>query len=506
MKRIKNKISFRLFVVTVIFFSLFISVQLILQSLFFKNFYVSRKISGLNASVEKFEKTYVESLKTGENVSKKIMEFEEKNDAKIAILESNGLLNYITDFKNEETDSVKINIIKSIIKEWTADPKNLFDIQDRNKTVTYVFNDKVYNIKNVVSVNPIMVNNIPAKVMFVMKPLQPVDEAVAVLKDFYVYIYIIALILIFILSFIYSNMISKPLINLNNTASKMAELDFSEKCDDARGDEIGNLARTLNFLSDNLYKTMNSLKESNKKLKKDIEKEKQLEKMRKEFVAAASHELKTPISIIEGYAEGIQDGIAGEDEIDEYLDVIIDESQKMGRLVSDMLELSSLDSGKFKMNKKEFLLSDLIYEVVKRIKLTRIKDDKGENSKKVNIDVLGKLNVFGDKGTIEEVITNFLTNAVRHTKEGGNIYVRAFEKENHVLVEIENEGDTIPNEHIDRIWERFYKIDKSRKRDYGGTGLGLSIVKEILELHNSEYGVENTDKGVKFYFTIGKMR
>lgn len=500
----RKKIALKLFVITAIFFISFISIQLILQSLFFQKFYINRKTNNLKTVLEKFEKDYVKNIRNSEKTLENIREFEEANNSKIVILESNGLLNYITDYKNEQKDSARIKVIKSIIHEWTSNPEAFFKMQNKDETITYIFDDRFYNIKNVVSVNPVVVNNIPAKVIFAVSSLQPVDEAANVMKEFYVYIYIAAVGLILVLSFIYSRMISKPLVDLNKTASKMASLDFTEKCQDDREDEIGNLAHTLNFLSENLKSALTSLRASNEKLKQDIEKEKELEKMRKEFVASVSHELKTPISLIEGYAEGIKDGIVEGEEQEYYLDVIIDEAQKMGILVSDMLELSKLESGSFKINLKEFPLDNTILEIIKRLNGVRSQKNQDKTVQFIT-DIKSNLIALGDETRIEEVVTNFLTNAIRHTEDHGKIFVRTILKEDKVLVEIENQGENIPEDEISKIWDRFYKIDKSRNRSLGGTGLGLAIVKNILELHNSEYGAQNTENGVMFYFTL-KLR
>lgn len=497
----RRKIALKLFVVTAVFFISFISIQLIFQSLFFQKFYINRKTNNLKTALEKFEKNYVNNIRNSEKTLENIREFEEANNSKIVILESNGLLNYITDYKNEQKDSARIKVIKSIIHEWTSNPEAFFKMQNKDETITYIFDDRFYNIKNVVSVNPVVVNNIPAKVIFAVSSLQPVDEAANVMKEFYVYIYIAAVGLILVLSFIYSRMISKPLVDLNKTASKMARLDFTEKCQDDREDEIGNLAHTLNFLSENLKSALTSLRASNEKLKQDIEKEKELEKMRKEFVASVSHELKTPISLIEGYAEGIKDGIVEGEEQEYYLDVIIDEAQKMGILVSDMLELSRLESRSFKINLKEFALDNTILEIIKRLNGVRSQKNQDKNVEFIT-DIKSNLIALGDETRIEEVATNFLTNAIRHTKDQGKIFVRTIIKDDKVLVEIENQGENIPEDEISKIWDRFYKIDKSRNRSLGGTGLGLAIVKNILELHNSEYGAKNTENGVMFYFTL----
>lgn len=499
----KKSIALKLFIITVGFFIAFISIQLLFQSLFFQNFYIERKTNNLKNSLESFEKSYTKNFGNLNKTLSSIKDFEEDNNAKIVILESNGLLSYTTDSEDKLKDSNRINIIKAIVGEWTSNPKAFIDMQIKGDTVTYIFNDPYYNVKNIVSIVPVAFNNTPAKVIFAVSSLQPVDEAVTVMKEFYIYIYIAAIIVILVLAFIYSKMISKPLVKLNKAALKMAKLDFTEECEVKTEDEIGNLAKTLNFLSNNLNTALSSLKKSNEQLKKDIEKEKELENMRKEFVAAVSHELKTPISLIEGYAEGIKDNIVQGEDREYYLDVIIDEAEKMGNLVSDMLELSKLESGTFKIEMGKFFLDRTINETIKRLEGIRADKDVNRNFNIIsNVDE--DLEVLGDEDRIEEVITNFLTNAIRHTRNKGNIYVRTQIKNDKIFVEIENEGEHIKEEELKKIWDRFYKIDKSRNRSLGGTGLGLSIVKNILKLHNSDFGAENTNIGVKFYFSLNK--
>lgn len=497
----KKSIAARLFIMTVGFFLFFITIQLLFQSLFFQNFYTDRKVSRLQSNLESFEKDYINNIKSIEDTSKAIKDFEDKNNAKIAILESNGLLSYITDSDNKNEDTGRINVVMSIVKDWISNPESFVEMQNKGETVTYI--DPSYGMENIVCIDPVSFNNAPTKVIFAVSSLQPVDEAVDVIKDFNLYLYAVALLIILILAFLYSKMISKPLIDLNNAALKMAKLDFSEEFIVNREDEIGNLAKTLNFLSKNLSSALTSLKKSNEQLKKDIEKEKKLENMRKEFVAAVSHELKTPISLISGYAEGIKDNIVEGEDKEYYLDVIIDEAEKMGDLVSEMLELSKLESGNYKLNITSFQLDRTINETIKRLEGLKQEKELDENFKIIK-SIDENINVLGDEDKIEEVIRNFLTNAIRHTNNEGKIYVRTVDKGDEVLVEVENEGEHINKEDLKKIWERFYKIDKSRNRSLGGTGLGLSIVRHILEMHNSKYGAENTEIGVKFYFTLKK--
>ena len=290
-------------------------------------------------------------------------------------------------------------------------------------------------------------------------------------------------------------MITNPLKRINETAKKMSNLDFSEKCEVLSQDEIGNLAITLNFLSENLYRALSSLQRANIQLQKDIEKERKVEEVRKEFVAAVSHELKTPITIIKGYVEGIKDDIFSEEEKNESLDIILEETNKMGKLVKDMLDLSALESHATELKYEIFNLSEMIEKNIKSL-------NNEINDKDITIDrnYISDVYIKADKFRMEQVITNFLTNAIRHTEPLGFIWVAMNFEDNRLKVSVENSANPISDEEMHNIWNKFYKADKSRNRTFGGSGLGLSIVKNVLELHGMEYGTRNTDRGVEFYF------
>jgi len=295
-------------------------------------------------------------------------------------------------------------------------------------------------------------------------------------------------------------MIAKPLIKITKTASKMANLDFNEECVIKSEDELGNLAASLNLLSKNLNESLTSIKDANTELEKDIEKEKKLAEMRKDFVASVSHELKTPITLIEGYTQALNDDILEGAEKQYFLDVIMDESKKMNNLVSDMLDLSQLESGNFKLVQEEFFLNELIKPVTK--KFSSLINEKNIN---LELNLIENIKINADWNRIEQVLTNYVTNAIRHTDTDGSITVTMINREDIICVEVENSGSNISADETIKIWDNFYKIDKSRTRKLGGTGLGLSIVKNIILLHGGSCGVENTEKGVKFYFTLTKQ-
>ena len=493
----RKKIWKKLFIITSVFLIFFITVTIYLQSIFFENFYVKRKIERFEKNVLQFNGLYTQNYITSINLYRMMRQFEENNNAKIVILGINGEVKYIGDTKIDN-DSSKINTLNKIFKEWISNPNSFNGILKNSITETTIYHNTDFDIQNIVCISP-AASSESSDIILAVSSLQPIEEASDIIKEFYIYVFVGALIIIILLSLVYANMISTPLSKLNNTALRIADMDFTAKCDVSSDDEIGSLANTLNFLSHRLDKALNELRERNDKLQRDIEKERKLDRMRKDFIAGVSHELRTPISIISGYAEGLKDNVADETSKEFYLDVIMDEAEKMNTLVSDMLDLSQLESGAFKLSPTPFFIDELVGKCINKHKQF-IK----QKNIKTNSLLPHEVCVYGDTLRIEQVITNFITNALRHTKEYGIIYIRVLEQDNRCILEVENEGDNIPEHELESIWDKFYKIDKSRNRSVGGIGLGLSIVKNILLLHNSTFGVRNTDIGVCFYFTLQK--
>jgi len=330
---------------------------------------------------------------------------------------------------------------------------------------------------------------------YTLVSLQPVNEVVQVLMNFSVYFVIIALILVVAISLLISRMITKPLIKLKNVAVKMANLDFTEKYNVKRNDELGSLGESLNFMSDELGKNIDELKEANRKLEADIEFERRQEKIRKEFVSNVSHELKTPLGIIKSFAEGIQDGIS-EDKKGYYLDVIIDEISKMNTLIVDMLELTNLEAKINKLHKEKFNLREVCDKLILRF-------DEIKESKEIQFNYHVEDGIVdADLKKIGHVLSNLISNSFRYTEKGGTINLYVEKGWDGVRFRIENTADPFSDEALEKIWDRFYRVEKSRSRSLGGNGLGLSIVKSILENHESDFGVRNTEIGVEFYFIL----
>ncbi len=332
--------------------------------------------------------------------------------------------------------------------------------------------------------------------LIISSPVAAINESTAVANRFFMFTGILTIILGGTTVYYLAKRFTKPIVELNDIALKMAKLDFHQKYDVRSSDEVGQLGTSINSLSDQLDVAITDLTEANSKLKEDIERERRIDKMRKEFISNVSHEFKTPIALIQGYAEGLKLNVnENEADRDYYCEVIMDEAAKMNRLVKDLLNLSQIESGYFQIERSDFDLSIVIDKVVDKYR--PILADKGAT---VSIDKPNHLLANGDKLRLEQVLVNYVSNAINHIAEPKLIDITVATKGEKYRVGIYNSGPPIPEESMDKLWTSFYKVDKARTRAYGGTGLGLSVVRAIMELHHNNYGVANQDGGVVFWF------
>lgn len=490
-----KSISKKLFTITFGLILSLIFTLILFQTLFFERFYLSRKTSQLVSEVNKFRSLY--SLQIYDNISlqKALADYESKNNSQIAILSLDGL-----SINGVNRSSEDIKTLTAFCAELISDKALINEVLSHNKTNTTVFRNVNSNDKKIGIVAPMSLMFDNDSIIISVSPTQPIEEASVVIREFFKYLILGFLILGVFLAYVYANLISKPLLKINKVAKKMSSLDFSAKCEVNSEDEIGYLGETLNFLSATLKDALTDLKDKNKQLEADIDKERKLENLRKDFVAGVSHELKTPIGIIEGYAEGIKDGIVSGKDVDLYVETIIDEAHKMNKLVSNMLELSKLESGTIELNIENFNILRLINRIINKHTL----DFKEKDLEVVLNYSLPYAYVKGDIFQLDQVLTNLFTNALKYTPKGEKVIVSVIDKNINYLISIENTGTSIPPEEIENIYSKFYRIDKSRKRTDNSTGLGLSIVKRILLLHKSTYKIENTNSGVDFNFTLIK--
>lgn len=329
-------------------------------------------------------------------------------------------------------------------------------------------------------------------------PLQSIADTAKLSIKFYSVVGIAAIIVSAIIIWYLTRKIVEPVKELTDLSKKMANLDFDARYTSGGEDEIGELGKNFNAMSEELEKAVSDLKSANVKLQKDIEEKTQIDEMRQEFLSNVSHELKTPIALIQGYAEGLKDNVNDDPESrDFYCDVIIDESGKMNKLVRQLLTLNHLESGSEPISMERFDLTQLIHGVLETSHLL-IEQSGAE----ILFDDSRPCNVWGDEFKIEEVVTNYLTNALNHLEGEKKIEIKMEEENGIVKTTVFNTGKPIPEEDIDRIWDKFYKVDKARTRAYGESGIGLSIVKAIMDSHRQKCGVKNYENGVAFWFTL----
>lgn len=334
--------------------------------------------------------------------------------------------------------------------------------------------------------------------LLIQTPCTPIDSAVSIANILLLLVGTIMLIIGIIVVAVTSRTIAKPVKELSQIAKSMENLDFSEKYTGKGRDEIASLGESINSLSSKLEATISKLKESNKKLLYDIELKSKIDTLRKDFIANASHELKTPLALISGYAEGLRDNIADNIESREfYTSVIIEETEKMDKIIRQMLDLMELDGEDTPLEEKIVSLSKAASDVVSTFELI-FKQNNINISSAYEEDCL----ILADCVRIKQVISNFLSNAVNHIDENKILEIKVVKQDNNVFLSVFNSGANIPESESENIWERFYKIDKAHSREYGGSGLGLSIVRSVIELHKGKYGFKNHPNGVEFYFSL----
>lgn len=336
-------------------------------------------------------------------------------------------------------------------------------------------------------------------IVFILRsPIESIKESVNISNRFYLFIGIVIAIVGACFISIYSKKITKPITELTEISRRMANLDFEAKYSSGGENEIGILGHNFNTMSKTLEKTIAELKTVNNELQKDIEKKEEIDEMRKEFLSNVSHELKTPIALIQGYAEGLQDCINDDAESREfYCEVIIDEAAKMNNMVKKLLSLNQLEFGNDVVNIQRFDLTELINGVIQSS--TLLAEQKGAT---ISFDQKQPLYVWGDEFKLEEVVTNYISNAINHVDGEKQIEVTVLHQDEKIRVSVFNTGQPIPDDSLDKVWIKFYKVDKARTREYGGSGIGLSIVKAIMDSHHQKYGVYNRKEGVVFWFEL----
>lgn len=320
--------------------------------------------------------------------------------------------------------------------------------------------------------------------------VKPIDEATTIVSLFLPFAILVGLVMALVISTYYSRAISKPLIKINEAAKKMAMLDFDNYIEVDGQDEIAQLSTSLNYMSKNLKETLEQLEKVNLKLTEDIERERNIEKERREFIGVISHELKTPITVISGQLEGMIYGIGKYKDRDKYLKESFDVTQNMKELVQELLQLTEKENSMVKCKKESVNLTNLISEIACELKF--FIEEKNIN---IQIDLAKDIIAEGDSNLLKKAFTNIIKNAITHTPSGESIIIKG---QLHKIT-VKNTGVTIEEAELEKVFDAFYRVDKSRNRKTGGTGLGLYIVKTIFDKHeNIKYKMNSKENSVEF--------
>ncbi len=473
-----------------------------------EGFYVQEKVSALQMAYEEMNALVMEKAEEGKSISEEFADVDalDSGEQTAAV----GLLKTLNDKYNIMTvivDGITDQAIVSSARDagFLMEKARQYILGRNNHRAEIMFQEENYTIQKTFDIHSKAFylecwgyysdNN----TIFIMTtPLASIRESVQLSNRFLAYVGIAALIFSSMIMIFATTRVTSPILKLADISERMSNLDFEAKYEGHAQDEIGVLGNSMNTLSDKLKETIGELKSANLKLQRDIEEKIQIDDMRKDFIANVSHELKTPIALIQGYAEGLTEGMGEEKESrDYYCEVIMDEAGKMNQMVRQLLNLTALEFGNDQPSMERFNLTELIQGVLSSAGIL-IQQKKAQ----IQFTLDHPVYVWADEFKIEEVVTNYLSNALNHLSGERVIQILVTEAGELVKVIVRNTGEHIPEKDLPKLWTKFYKVDKARTREYGGSGIGLSIVKAIMDSHHREYGVKNVEDGVEFWFTL----
>lgn len=493
LKDVFSSVKVKLFITLSSTILLIIIFLIIVNNFALENFYLYNKQNTLKAVYETIN-NYYENPNQDKDIESELEKLSVKNNFDILVKDNNGINVYTT---NKNFSSVIGNINDILDKFNTNKGKEL---ESNDKFVI----KKQQDLKNGLSYIMLSGKLDNGYFLYIRIPVTSIQDSVKISNNFLLLMAGFTILIASIMVSIVSRKFTEPILELNNIAKKMSNLDFSQKYKITNAkDEINDLGKSINTMSDKLEKTIKQLRSSNIELERDIEEKSKIDEMRKTFISDVSHELKTPIALIQGYSEGLLENVNTDEESRKfYAEVILDETNKMDKLVKQLLELMKLEYGKREFNNKEFNIVELEKEVIRKANVM-VEGKQAE----ILFDSNQEIQVFADDFYIEQVLTNYLTNAIKNVEEMyGEKYIKISNEikseENKVCIKVFNTGKNISEENLNRIWNRFYKADESRHREDGGTGIGLAFVKAIMSNYDNKYGVRNLENGVEFYFEL----
>lgn len=497
MGKIKNtlkSVRIKLFFTICIVITMIILLLVIVNNVVLEKFYLYNKTKTMKQIYKQINTSYNNELPY-EKIEENLRVLSINNNLDILIKTDENILMLATDnYKTDYTDEIEF----------------FSNIKQKGEILRKLYQEKMIDI-NIVKENDTKINYIIVSAyldngykLYMRTPTADLQESARISNNVLIVIGSAVIIISGIIASFISRKFAAPILELNSIAQRMSNLDFSQKYQvNDTDDEMNNLGKSINIMSEKLEKTIKQLTVNNSELEKDIERKSKIDEMRKQFISDVSHELKTPIALIQGYAEGLVENVNVDDESREfYANVILDEANKMDRLVKQLLELMKLEYGKRDFNNESFDIVALINEVIKKCNVMVV-----ENNIKIYFNCKNVIMAYADIFYVEQILMNYITNAIKYSKEVNgerkieiNIYLDA--EKNKIRVSIFNSGDNIEEKELQRIWGRFYKVDSSRNREKGGTGIGLAFVKAIMNNYQNEYGAVNKENGVEFFFEL----
>lgn len=468
-KKIFNTLTFKFWLYFVSFSIVIFIILWFMQVIFFQSYYRIMKKNEIVNIVNSINKKYSEDTNSFfENLDS----IAYKNSSSILIFDKNK--NVIHNTSAYKSDKLQVTPTRQNL----VDLNEIIDkaLENNSKKISYTL--KFDRFKTEIYIYCVQLENTDLY-MAMVTPIDPIDATTNVLQDQLELVTILSVIISSIISIFISRKLTNPIVKINENAKELAKGNYNIEFKKSGYTEIDALADTLNYATGELAKT---------------------DKIRKELLANVSHDLKTPLTMIKAYAEMIRD-LSGEnkEKREEHLSVIIEETDRLTRLVDDMMDLSKIESGSMKLQKEKFDIVNVLNNIVKTFDISV--------SNLIEIKAPDSLYVFADKVKIERVCYNLINNAINHSNigEDGKITIKVLNSARKAKVHVIDNGVGIAKEDLSHIFERYYKVDKTYQRSESGTGLGLSIVKNILDKHNFDYGVSSQlGKGSDFWFEIEK--
>lgn len=456
-------------------------------------YYIQEKASAMTDAYQQINQWYNNDNQGSIEFSLSMERLHANNNMAIMILESDGSTIYSTGKDNVSNYGILMDAIvgtnlKGHDKIWLKnDSYTILRMEDDRLSEDYIVLWGTLDDGNLI---------------LLRSPLESMKESARISNKFFLIGSIFAIIVSVYATIILTHKITRPILKLTEISESMSKMDFNVKyfpSDELKKNEIDILGEHMNELSETLEQKIIELKNVNHALKRDIVLKEENQHKQKEFIRNVSHELKTPIAVISGYAEGLKDSINDDPESREfYCDVILDEANRMNKMVLELINLNQLEMGSEQLDIQRINIINLIENMLPSYKLIF-----EQNDIRFEFEYAEEMDIYADEYAIEQVINNYLSNAVHYCK-GDDKYIRLkLEKiDGHCRLSVFNSGDQIPEESLPYLWDTFYKVDKARTREYGGTGVGLSIVKAVMEDLNQKYGVENKENGVEFWIEL----